>query len=188
MEIWREIAHTGSKYEVSSLGQIRNKKTKYILSPEVTKKGYLRIKLGSTGIRKMVHIIVAEAFIGDKPSPTHQINHKDLNKKNNSVDNLEWVTPSENMKHAFDNQPEEKQDNRRKHMSNIGKIHGAQNSKKHTRKPVHQIDKNTGAILGTFESAREASAVTGACYKKISAVCRGTRITHMGYKWRFVND
>lgn len=65
----------------------------------VNHKGYFMVCLN--GINNTVHRIVAETFIpNDRPGVATQINHKDGNKHNNSPDNLEWVTPSENMQHA----------------------------------------------------------------------------------------
>ena len=71
------------------------------LNPEETKKGYLRVDLyDENGKRKhfKVHRLVAEAFIPN-PDGKPQVNHKDGNKHNNSVTNLEWVTDSENKDH-----------------------------------------------------------------------------------------
>ena len=71
------------------------------LKPEETKKGYLRVQLyDANGKRKhyKVHRLVAQAFIAN-PDGKPQVNHKDGNKHNNSVTNLEWVTDEENKKH-----------------------------------------------------------------------------------------
>lgn len=71
------------------------------LKPEETKKGYLRVDLyDECGKRKhyKVHRLVAQAFIAN-PDGKPQVNHKDGNKHNNSVTNLEWVTDEENKKH-----------------------------------------------------------------------------------------
>lgn len=70
------------------------------IKPEETKKGYLRVALFKDGKRKWfkVHRLVAQAFI-ENPDNKSQVNHKDGNKKNNSVTNLEWVTDEENKEH-----------------------------------------------------------------------------------------
>ncbi len=67
-------------------------------------KGYHCVALRKDGKVKVyrIHRLVAETFIGSAPSEEYQINHIDGNKANNSVDNLEWVTPKENTHHAFE--------------------------------------------------------------------------------------
>lgn len=57
-----------------------------------------------------------------------------------------------------------------------------------SKKPVAQIDKDTGDILNVFESAREASKETNSNYRNISQVCNKQKKTHNGFKWRFVSD
>lgn len=70
------------------------------LKQHETKKGYMRVDLYKDGFRKhyKVHRLVAQAFIKN-PDGKSQVNHKDGNKKNNSVTNLEWVTDAENKEH-----------------------------------------------------------------------------------------
>ena len=107
MEIWKDIPELNGKYQCSNYGRIRRinkdprcQKYKY-LKLQTTKTGYYSVNPTLT-YRKMVHRIVAQLFIENKENKKY-INHKDLNKKNNHVDNLEWVTPSENSQHAQDN-------------------------------------------------------------------------------------
>lgn len=66
--------------------------------------GYIKVTLCQNGVKKSysVHVLVARAFI-DNPENKPVVNHKDFNKDNNCVDNLEWVTYSENSKHWADN-------------------------------------------------------------------------------------
>ena len=93
--MWISIS---DKYEASLDGHIRNKNTKRILREFVGKDGYLRTQFD--GKSRTVHRVIALAFI-PKIEGKDFINHKDGNKQNNSVDNLEWCTRSENMKHAY---------------------------------------------------------------------------------------
>lgn len=101
-EVWKKIEGY-ENYEVSSCGNIR-KNGKTIIKPEVHHKGYLRVDLFRDRNRKhmKVHRLVAEAFIPN-PENKPQINHKDFNKQNNCIDNLEWVTNSENHDHYMRN-------------------------------------------------------------------------------------
>jgi hypothetical protein len=69
----------------------------------VTKHGYALVVLCANGKKnnKRVHCLVAESFLGSRPDGKH-VNHKDGNKLNNSLNNLEYVTPGENQQHAYD--------------------------------------------------------------------------------------
>lgn len=84
-------------YEVSNLGNIRNRKTGTIRKL-TNRNGYRKIRINNKDIN--VHKMVGETFFeGDHTGL--EINHKDGNKANNTVNNLEWVTASENVKHAY---------------------------------------------------------------------------------------
>ena len=88
---------------VSSLGRIKSK-AGHISFGYVQKDGYVstKILMGSKTRSELVHRLVAASFLGPPPSPEHShINHKDGNKSNNAVENLEYVTPAENMAHRF---------------------------------------------------------------------------------------
>lgn len=97
-EVWKEIAGFESRYAVSSKGRVKNLKNGKILKNVIDPHGYLRIKLGRGNMRR-IHRLVAQAFI---PNPLNlpQINHIDECKSNNNVENLEWVTPSQNQRHS----------------------------------------------------------------------------------------
>ena len=103
MEIWKEISGYNGKYQVSSWGRVRNAETGNILKPYKNGKGYLKVGLMVKGKKNpekhRVNRLVAKAFI-ENPNNLPQVNHKDGNKENNSVTNLEWITNSDNMKHA----------------------------------------------------------------------------------------
>ena len=115
-EIWKEVIDF-ENYEVSNLGKVRRKQAETIykdgrvahfssniLKQSPNKKGYMRVYLSknSNKYTKTVHRIVAETFILN-PENKRTVNHKDCNKLNNSVDNLEWATNLENIQHAFKN-------------------------------------------------------------------------------------
>ena len=89
-------------YFVSNFGRIINRKG-HELCPYESHKGYLKVGLAYPGgkshtRKKRVHRLVAQAFIPN-PDNLPEVNHKDLNKQNNRVDNLEWVTGEENRRH-----------------------------------------------------------------------------------------
>lgn len=89
-----------SDYIITKSGEIINKRNNRTLKPQKNGKGYLRVSIG--GKLQFVHRLVAEKYLPN-PENKPQINHKDGNKLNNCVDNLEWVTNEENRKHAVRN-------------------------------------------------------------------------------------
>lgn len=110
-EEWRDIAGYEEFYQISSVGWVRA--TVYrsgkrhakgnLLKPYKSKRGYLMYILQRDGKAKgfTAHSLVARAFIGERPEGL-TINHRDGNKENNHVDNLEYVTQKENSQHAAD--------------------------------------------------------------------------------------
>ena len=101
-EVWKDIKGYEGKYQVSNYGRIRNINSNKILKPNKHKTGYLNIDLhGKNKYMPYIHVLVANAFI-EKPNDTVEVNHIDGNKENNCVDNLEWVTKSQNIIHAYE--------------------------------------------------------------------------------------
>ena len=97
-EIWKPIPGAEG-YEVSNLGNVKNvNKTTYLALSSWS--GYYKVRLGSRGGDYLVHRLVAQAFIPN-PDNKPQVNHINGNKKDNRVENLEWVTVKENIQHAF---------------------------------------------------------------------------------------
>ena len=104
MEQWKDISGYEGIYEVSNHGDVRNIVSGRTLCHRNNGNGYVRIELWKDhkGRKFYVHRLVAEAFI-PKPEGCTEVNHKDLNRANNAVSNLEWVTSSENTRHAIRN-------------------------------------------------------------------------------------
>lgn len=106
-EEWKPIVGFETNYEVSNQGRVRRiwrgsgKIVNRPLSPLKTKFGYFRVCLFKEDARKYCHIhrLVMAAFIGALPEGM-QVNHKDGDKENNSLENLEYVTAAENTHHA----------------------------------------------------------------------------------------
>ena len=106
---WKTLVYRGETIErllISNKGDIKNKKNNKLIKQFVSAKGYntVTVSLGHADdkINLKVHRAVAETFIPN-PYKLPMINHKDGNKLNNSVDNLEWCTNKENIQHAITN-------------------------------------------------------------------------------------
>lgn len=110
-EIWKPVVGYEGFYEVSNLGRvksIRSGKGTYIgriVRGGHIYNGYAMVNLSKYGIPKFftVHRLVAFAFLGNPPTPKHEINHKNLIRTDNRVENLEWCTHLENMRHSYRN-------------------------------------------------------------------------------------
>jgi hypothetical protein len=91
-----------NEYEVSTTGLVRSKSTNKLLTPSKLRNGYMNIKLYQNFKQKnlLLHRVIAIAFI---PNPDNRktVNHKDSNRANNSLDNLEWSTQSANVIHGY---------------------------------------------------------------------------------------
>lgn len=109
-EEWRDVGGYEGWYQVSNLGRVRSLDRWILLGktrrfyPGVTLKGtsqwdgYVLVAIKRKGYR--IHRLVAREFLGEIPKGK-QVNHKDGNKKNNRLDNLEYVTPSQNIQHSY---------------------------------------------------------------------------------------
>lgn len=114
-EIWKDIEGCEGRYQISNIGRVKSLDRdvlcgmgrirhfdERILKPQNTTDGYFGVNIKINGkyrLRK-IHIFVARAFIPN-PQNLPQVNHKDGNKRNNNVANLEWVTPHENILHSW---------------------------------------------------------------------------------------
>lgn len=124
----------------------------------------MNFKINGKNTNFAVHRIVANAFIPN-PNGYTEVNHKDYNKKNNCVDNLEWVSSSQNKQHSY-----LKQEN-----------------KKSRGKAVNQYTKE-GIFLKTFDSVSDAAKELGCCVAAISNCCLGRMKTSQGFRWSFVES
>ena len=124
MEIWKDIAWYEWRYQVSNLGNVKSLNYNHtwkekILKLAKTRWWYIRIHLPIqwTKLKKclLVHRLVMFAFSPEWEKP--QVNHKDWNKLNNTLDNLEWNTKEENMQHSYDNFLHKKKFDKDNHLS-----------------------------------------------------------------------
>jgi hypothetical protein len=182
MEIWKDIEGYEGLYQVSNLGRIKslerkvkNQFNEYIIKEKIKKlsdngHGYLHLTLYKNGKFKQfyIHRIVAEAFLSNSKNYL-EINHKDGNKQNNCIDNLEWCTSSQNKKHAF------------KIGLKISKK-GRDNDKSIK---IKQMDKNN-KLINIFYGIREAERKTNINHTSIILCCKGKRKTAGGYKWKYL--
>lgn len=168
VEIWKDIKNYEGLYQVSNLGRIKslgnkiNHKNSIYLKKRPNKYGYEYVILQNNKKKKSktVHRLVAEAFISNLENKK-QVNHIDGNKLNNNVDNLEWSTPSENIKHSF-----------------------RTGLKKPTRKQVYQYDLNNN-LIAIYNSTKEAGEKSGILKGSIAKCCRKELKTSGGYKWEY---
>lgn len=173
-EVFADIPNT--HYQIGSCGNIRNKNNGRINVPfDRNRTGYIRAILfdGNGGKKRyFVHRLVAQAFIPN-PENKPQVNHIDGDKTNNCVENLEWATRSENMRHAFD-----VLDRKTWNTGNHGK-------KCPFSKLILQIKDNK--IIAEFYGADEAERETGINKSTISKCCRRVKYFHTagGYEWKY---
>lgn len=169
-------------YSVDEFGDVLNNKTGKHLKWSFSKAGYASVELfnKSGSKRFLVHRLVATAFI-DNPNNYPQVNHKDENKSNNCVSNLEWCTAKYNMNYGEGAKSRHKKiDYSKPIYKDVARINGRK-----TAKAVVQFDKE-GNYIKRFNSGKEASRETGLDHSHIMECCNGRRYkTVGGYVWRY---
>ena len=167
LEEWRIITEA-TNYEISNLGKVKNSITGQILKGRLCKNGYLQVSLKIIKTNKFtnryIHRLVAQYWLGN-PENKQEVNHKDGNKQNNIVSNLEWVTPSENQKH--------------RHSIGITKT---------SNRRIAKINPITKEIIKEYNSIKEATKEEGILGENsISAVLCGINHTLYGYSWIYLD-
>ena len=184
-ETWRSVVGYMDLYEVSNLGRVRSLDRTYtlkdgrpqsakgrIMSQTTTKCGYWSVRLRKPESRYTfrVHRLVAQAFL-ENPDGLPYINHKDENKKNNRVDNLEWCTPKYNINYG----------------STREKLSASHKQNPIYSKPVEQYTMD-GQFIRSYPSAKEAAKQTGLYAQNIGACCRGIYAHSGGFHWRYITE
>ena len=174
-ETWKDVVGFDGLYQVSNLGNVKNKNGR-LLKPQQRRHGYLSVWLygkdhlrGRNGKAFSIHRIVAEAFLLN-PNNLLEVNHKDENKQNNCVDNLEWCSHKENSNHGT-----------------RGKRIGAANKNGKQSKAVYQYLPD-GTLVGTYPSMAEMQRQTGYCKGNIWKQMNGIYKTAYGYVWAHKGD
>lgn len=168
-EVWKDIPNYKDRYIVSNLGRVYSYLSNKILKTHISTNGYEQLTLvASNGerVKHRVHRLVAMAFLPN-PDNLPEVNHKDENKLNNCVDNLEWCTKTYN--------------------NNYGTK--TSKNKNHTYKPKVQLTKekheNPKEDIVAIYLTAEAFDTNGFRRSPCNAVARGDKHYHtaFGYRW-----
>ena len=184
-EIWKDIPEYEGLYQASNLGRIKrirfingrhNFEKERICSQIKNIYGYMQVPLSKNGktTTKRVHRLVMEAFYGKS---NLQVDHIDGNKQNNNLSNLEYVTPKENTRRAW-------QKGFAKYTEETRKKQIQTTSNNGISKKVYQYDLS-GNLENIFISLNEVERVFGYNSANICLCCNGKIKTAYGYIWRY---
>ena len=151
-------------YCATENGDIVNTRTGRVLRQSPNRDGYMQVCLTTNGSchTKTVHSLVANAFCERPSQRAYQVNHINGNKRDNRSCNLEYVTPSENMYHAYAN--------------------GLNHWVGYNERPVRIVE--TGEV---FKSQAECARSIGGSQPNINACLVGRRRSHMGYHYEYAD-
>ena len=175
-EIWKTIPEFEGTHQISNFGRLRTVKQDgsfYMRSTKASKNRYINVSLSFKSIRKTVkiHRLVAQVFLPN-PESRPQVNHKNFDKTDNHIDNLEWVTEKENIQHALKVKPE--------------MVAGMIKYNREIRpKKIIQKDKN-GNIIKVWENIIEIIKETSYNKQNIYKCCQGKYKYAYGYKWCYL--
>ena len=168
MEIWRDIEGYKGLYQISNKGRVKSlyKGSERILRPCIDGSGYMFVGLYHDNIRKYfkLHRLVAQAFIPN-PHNLPEINHRDENKKNNCVENLEWMIHRDNLNYGTRNE-------------RVGDL---------LSKPILQYSKS-GEFIREWQGSREAERILGIANSNIIACCKGRYKSAGGFIWKYKEE
>ena len=164
-EIFKDIKGHEGLYQISNLGRVKSFSGKRDFLSLINKPTHycsIKLYIKNKPITCLVHRLVAQAFI---PNPENKpiVNHKDGDKHNNCIDNLEWSTYTENNRHAL------------------------QTGLRTPNKIILQYTKDK-IFIKEFESIEQAGDETDTHKGSISEVCHNKRITAGGFVWKFKKD
>lgn len=187
IEVWKPIEGYEGIYEVSSFGRVRSLdrivdfgnenysrqmlcKGK-IMKGSISRNGYIYVSLclPNEKARAYIHRLVAKAFISN-PNGYNVVNHKDENKKNNNVLNLEWCTTKYNLNYGTGVE-----------RARLKRLNNEKLSKKIAQ---YTLD---GKLVGIYPSLHEIQRSLGYIRCNVRQCCEGNRKQSYGFKWEYIN-
>lgn len=188
-EVWKDVVGYEGLYQVSNCGGIRIVRVgspyyMKLMSCLKSNKGYYTVMMSDRNgkkKRRSVHRMVAEAFI-ENPNNYPQVNHKDEDKTNNRVDNLEWCSAQYNTKYYYDRHPEKSIGATR--VNAKGCPHPHTGKRMSLRVLQMTLD---GEIICEWDNSRSVFRETGMSDWSVSQCCRGVWKTAYGFKWRYAD-
>lgn len=175
---YRDIEGYEGHYMVDTKGNVFSLKRKKIMTPCKSNNGYMQVHLSIDGVMKShkIHRLVAKTFI---PNPYNlpQVNHKDEDKTNNCVENLEWCTQSYNMNYN---------DGQKRRASSRDYEEISKKRSEVQSKEVTQYDFD-GRIVAIWRNAYVAEE-HGYNRTMINQCCLGNKKSHKGYVWKYTNN